>query len=468
MSIFTQRKALRAQAAGMARSRARHAATCAGLVFWLLACLVRGDSWMPARESETLSENRRFVARVIPSDAKSKSKLVVSLVVGHQTNEIWRTFFSRFPVNVFVSDEGTGVVALDGYGSMGYGEHVVAIYGPEGLRGNYALEDFTLPLEPEYHPKGWITRLGGYEQLFSHSTSSRDWRQHSTQFFYRDSGETFFCINLDWRDGWVVWRISDGKLHTASSELASLLNIEGRRRALAQIEAGEALSASFGFLGRLRHPGDDTLMVEGWLRDTRFTNNNLMAFVPGKTIPYPKLLSYSKRRREADAVLSRWAGLAANPFRLEHSEPPRILGTVKTRVSISEPLKPGLGYMRLYLIPAAVPLATWHESQPEQYLIVDLSGYLPMVFGQSDWRIKVRQRKTVEMVVEGVTPGDYRVKVVWDKAPPFTDADTVVCIPRPGDYESVSSPIFTVEKGKETDIIEIDCKTLLKNVKGLK
>lgn len=466
MSIFIHRKPLRARAAGLARSRARHAAACAGLVFWLLACLVRGDSWRLPREFETLSENRRFVARVIPSDAKSKSKLVVSSVVGQRTNKNWRTSFIHFPVDVFVSDEGTGVVALDSYGLMGYGKHVVAIYGPEGLRGNYALEDFTVPLETDYDHKGRIMRPGGYERLFTHSTSSRHWRRHSTQFFYRDSGETFFCINLDWRDGWVVWRMSDGKLHTATAELASLLNLEGRRRALAQIEAGEALPASFGFLGRLRHPGDDTLMEE-WLRDTRFTNEKSMRHTPGKTIPYPRLVSYSERRRQADAVLSRWAGLSANPFRLQDFEPPRILGTVKTRVSISELLKPGLGYVRLYLIPADAPFATWHESRPAHYLIADLSGRLPMLFGESDW-IEVSQRKTVELVVEGVTPGDYRVKVVWDKAPPFTDADTVVCIPGPGDYENVSSPLFTVEKGKETDIIEIDCKTLLKDVKERK
>lgn len=465
-SVFVNLDGVRGQAAGMARSRARHAATCAGLVFWFLACLVRGDSWRLPRESETLSANRRFVARVIPSDAKSKSKLVVSFVVGQQTNEIWRTFFSRFPVNVFVNDEGTGVVALDSYGSMGYGEHVVTIYGPEGLRSNYGLEDFTVPLEADYDRKGRIMRPGGYERLFTHSTSSRHWRQRSTQFFYRDSGETFFCIKLEWRNGWVVWRMSDGKLHTATAELASLLNIEGRRRTLAQIEAGEDLPASFRFLERLRHPGDDTLMEE-WLRDTRFTNEQSMRHIPGKTIPYPRLVSYSERRRQADAVLSRWAGLAADLPHFLDVESPRILGTVKTRVSISELLKPGLGYVRLYLIPAAAPFATWHESQPAHYLIADLSGRLPMLFGESDW-IEVSQRKTVELVVEGVTPGDYRVKVVWDKAPPFTAADTVVCIPLPGDYENVSSPIFTVEKGKETDIIEIDCKTLLKKAKGLK
>jgi len=67
------------------------------------------------------------------------------------------------PVSVLISDDGRHVVTLDNWHSMGHGEHVVVIYGPEGkLVRSMALTDIV--------PADFVDAL-------PHSVSSIQWRK---------------------------------------------------------------------------------------------------------------------------------------------------------------------------------------------------------------------------------------------------------------------------------------------------
>lgn len=71
------------------------------------------------------------------------------------------------PVTVMVTDDGRHVVTFDNWGSVGHGEHVIVIYGPDGrLVRSLSLTD----LVPE-----------DYIEALPHSVSSLDWR-HEPRF----------------------------------------------------------------------------------------------------------------------------------------------------------------------------------------------------------------------------------------------------------------------------------------------
>src|SRR5215468_4985637 len=169
------------------RLRSSVAASGICLILSLVAHPVRADFWSPPTPFERLSENGQFVAHVTPSSTNSKATVVVSAIKGQRTNELWQATLSNHacPTEVVVSDDGSGVVTLDNWGGVGYGDDVVAIYGPSGPKAKYSLEEFAPP--PTSSEKfSLATIYGGYGGKFSHSTSSRHWRNYSIYFFYRE------------------------------------------------------------------------------------------------------------------------------------------------------------------------------------------------------------------------------------------------------------------------------------------
>ena len=71
--------------------------------------------------------------------------------------------------------------------------------------------------------------------------------------------------------------------------------------------------------------------------------------------------------------------------------------------------------------------------------------------------------RELDFDLQGVTPGKYRVKIVWAKGRPSPLGDDKgVCRPRPGDYESTSSPVISIDKGGVTDGVRVDCTELVK------
>lgn len=431
------------------------------LIWALIGCPVHADSWLPPTPLDARSENGQFTAHVTPAKPNSKATVVVSAIKDRRTNETWRATLSNHasPIEVAVSDEGDAVVTLDNWGGVGYGDDVVAVYGPGGQKAKYSLQEFAPPPKPLLSsPPGFsmATIHGGYEGKFPHSTSSRHWRRYCINFFYRDAGEELFCLWLDWDQKWIVWQMSDGKLRKVAADLAKKMNAEGRRRALQQTRIGSDASAALNFLGRLRQR-EDRPLIEAWLRDKEFSSSTT-TYSSEKSKPSFCFNAYSYRRQEADKILSCWDGLTTNIFVMGRVANYHYLGTVKGRASLNAAPKKGDGTLRLYLIPSAVPLEKWSASQPEHYLVADLGDNFPVVF-EDGKNNNFPLGRSIDFAFYGVTAGNYRLKAVWNKVPPLTKVETIVCLPHSGDYESIRSPLISVMGGKVLDGVHIECNT---------
>src|ERR1051325_660871 len=115
----------------------RFMAACS-IFFRLVPC--SGDSWFPPSEFQTLSGNKKFVARVTPATTNTRPLLVVSQIEGGRTNLAWKTELGNkvSPLLVFVSDNGASVVTFDNWGQPdGYGDDV---RNKNQQRGNFVSE----------------------------------------------------------------------------------------------------------------------------------------------------------------------------------------------------------------------------------------------------------------------------------------------------------------------------------------
>jgi hypothetical protein len=408
------------------------------------------DSWAAPSESRTFSENGRFLARSIPVQKGSDPFVIVLSVPGKQTNEIWRTRLSNkvSPSRVYLSDDGESVVTLDNWGGIGYGDDVVAIYCRKGLLAKYSLEQFAPPPKGNTNSVDFLSR-DGYRGVFS----------HSIQFFYSDEGDNFFCLWLDWDDRWAAWRLDSGSLIKVSGELSKRLNVEGRKRSLSISQSTNATAAALNFLGRMR-VNEDRSIVENWLHDREFSGGSVTSSSSDATKVYFAFTSWSYKRDNADRILARWDGLDVGITRLGVREDYRFLGTLKCSISFVATPRKQEGDIRLYLIPSTVPLNRWSQQRPEHYLIADLSVSFPYDF--INGQIKHgRLGPPPDFIIYGITPGQYRLKAIWSRATPPGSRNEVMSIPRPGDYESVDSPVIRVSKGMVAEGIHIDCTTLV-------
>jgi hypothetical protein len=415
---------------------------------------VRGDSWSIPRQFEAKSENERFKVIVepgrsaAPGDYGARGKLRVLSIDPVMDWELWSSELCNevSPVAARVSNDGTAVVTLDNWFKIGYGPDVVAIYSTNGLLAKYALEEFA-PLPRRRNAEKEVFRWPEHGDLFLHTTSSRHWRQNSFDFFYTRNNELLFCLWLDWDTRWVVWGMRDGKVKSIGDKELRDINREGRRRArmLASAEARTySMAGALSFLGWLKNP-EDRPMLEESLRDSVWSVGRTMTGTYSYTAISPK-------RDLADRALARWEGQETpfDPFGFGTAKH-RLLGAVHGSISFSAKLSGG--YLRVYLIPKNVAYDHWDHTKPEHHFVAsipDLPLESPHPASGEDYR--------VNWEILGVTPGSFRVKVVWDRAEPWAAESSVLCQPGPGDYESIESPVIEVVKGQTTEV-EIECKT---------
>lgn len=145
------------------------------------------DSWAPPETETTLSANGQYRFTVEPVGIESQmayfeeeaaaakaGKTVerpapLGLLEKRNAAGKWEPVWAipllnpMAPVSVLVSDDGRHVVTFDNWHSMGHGEHVVVIYGPEGkLVRSMALTDI-VPAD--------------FADALPHSVSSIQWRR---------------------------------------------------------------------------------------------------------------------------------------------------------------------------------------------------------------------------------------------------------------------------------------------------
>ncbi len=362
------------------------------------------------------------------------------------------------PTQAFISDDGEAVVTLDNWFGSGYGDDLVAIYNRKGQGAKYSLEQIVPPPKPK-RADGSPELDNDYDGKIIRTTSSRQWRQNSFEFMSKEPDGYHFCLWLDWADRWVAWRLSDGQLVRPTDGQTKQWNVSARLKALEAAKSKEYSAAALNFLGRLRHPQDRPL-IEAWLKQGKFNPGLRHSYSSEKAGVRFAFTSSPYQRSEADRILARWDGDGPDKPGFGSREDYYLLGTLEFSANLAEAPRKGDGILHAYLIPESLPLDQWSRSQPEHYLTADLGLMFPMDIRARPMK-EGKLESQVNFIIYGITPGNYRVKVVWDKAAPIAKSDQILVKPSAGDYESVESPVVEIRKGGVTKNVTVDCLKLV-------
>ncbi len=197
----------------------------------------KADTWESPKPFSVHSSKSNFVARVEPGSfapTKQKPVLTVFTVAAGVQVEQWKVELANLfsPVTVLISDDGQYVVTLDDHSSVGCGDTVLAFYAKQGLIKKRSLEEVLAEVQPQ-------VRESDYRNLFTHSVSSRHWRERGVMLFDGIGANIRFGIWLDWTAQWLVWRLSDGsavKLSPQESRIWKSRGLSWARAALAEPE----------------------------------------------------------------------------------------------------------------------------------------------------------------------------------------------------------------------------------------
>lgn len=409
---------------------------------------VFADSWLFPKERyrSASSENGHFVAYLTPPKEKAEALLEVFQIKGKNEVILWKSILKGqyLPMEVYVTNDGDNVVTVNQIGFAGYGDYVLVFYNTNGLIKNYSMEEI-LHLRKD---------IGAFElqKLVPHSTSSRWWDQHSIKFFDTNFGKLYFCIWLDLFNRWDAWDATNGREIKPDDKMISRWNTKARMLSIKRINEGPQRfppsegDASFVFLSKLKRL-EDRKYIEELLSDKLFWSN-IRSSKRG-------ILHYtqrSSRRAFAERLLANWDGKPTkihDPFGRDR-QIYYHLGVIDGVVKLPQVPKVGDGTLWVFLVPANVARNRWRREPPVHRLVVSFDKYLLDPYSP-------KASKSFLFGIEGITPGKYWLKAVWDKAKPRRKDHAPICRPKEGDYESIESPVITVEAGKIIEDVIIDC-----------
>jgi hypothetical protein len=191
------------------------------------------------------------------------------------------------------------------------------------------------------------------------------------------------------------------------------------------------------FLGTLQNP-EDRHVIESLLTDTSFYTRPVNKW-RGQFIRYN---ASSPKRALAESILAQWDGKPKDKY--------HYLGTVEGKLKLHAPPKAGDHRLCIYLVPGEVIKDNWYAEVPVHRITYYFWKYS---FHNRQWPTII-----IPFRIQGVTPGTYQAKAVWDKAKPHNFGDNYIKgPPQKGDYQSIDSPLITIEAGKTVDNITIDC-----------
>ncbi len=431
-----------------------------------------GDTWGPPSTFDVQSANGEYRAQIEPGGRQIPP--VVTVFEGEET--IWTSSLTNreSPVAVMISNDGQFVVTLDNWGSVGYGDDVLVFYDHNGQIRKFSLEEFvgdagtqtedeTSPMQTTY----W--RLRG---LFTHSTSSRMWRDRSLMLFEGSGDSTTFGIWLDWAQQWFVWRLSDGMQIDVTGQVLEHWNAKGREWAREQLQlpvvadkpSSEVMHAwaeearewsrrhsaryekkltSCRYLAYLREVEDRELLEQA-LRSTETNSIGRMTL-----------------RANADRALAIHDGIAEDFQSFDRSseaiEEYHFLGEIQLTIRLPEQ-PAGDGQVYVSFFPETVARDEWQTAEPEYRTGTN--------FRSSSTR---DYDATFELETRLILPGRYWVMVVWDRNPPFRHnlyglegmrdwRESRGPAPTAGedDFESHEVIVFEVKAG-ETTSVTVDC-----------
>lgn len=178
------------------------------ILLLFVSSFVIADKWDSPSEMASASPNSKYVVRVVPPELNTGEKSIATLFV---FDGVSYTELSRFPlrneispVNIVITNQGR-VFTFDNWASMGFGEHVVAIYSSSGeLKKTYRLEDL---YGKEDFEKIKMNR--SVSSIHWQCSSSRPWTHYDLVFVRDTIGGSFIFDD----DGGFSYKRKDGCYH---------------------------------------------------------------------------------------------------------------------------------------------------------------------------------------------------------------------------------------------------------------
>ncbi|MBL7153056.1 MAG: hypothetical protein ISS79_05020 [Phycisphaerae bacterium] len=411
------------------------------------------DSWARPVEKDYFSQNKGFVAHVTPAKDGAKTKLEMFQIKNAERIPLWQCTLGNegAPQYIFLTDDGRYVATVNENNDRvhgGMGDYVVAFYNKTGLIKNYSLEQilhYTGPPNRLYISKE-------LRHLVSRSVSGRSWAL-MPMFFDRQNDKLYFCVWLYYGKYFLAWDPTTGAEVKVTDDLKNRWNNKGRIWALAEGMKSRSYGKAVEFLLNLKRPEDRKVIESLLTAEAKFYTQPVHDW-NSKNKTLLRLNSSSPKRATAERALARWDGkLTENKDR---SQKYYYLGTVSGTIHLPEAPGPDGTHLCLYLVPGDSIPDDWHKSVPVHRVTEYFWKYS---FHNTEW-----PGKDIPFRIQGVTPGTYTLKAVWDKAAPHTFADDYIkAPPQQGDYESTSAPTITVRAGEKVENIKTDCTHKVRN-----
>ncbi len=152
-------------------------------------------------------------------------------------------------------------------------------------------------------------------------------------------------------------------------------------------------------------------------------------------------------RAIGDYLLSRWNGetnrevLLRETYLLLPDDSLHYLGSINVDLELPMKISPtNAGIVWAYVIPNRVPAGDWNRSSD----VIPFRTYLQFPPFQTGEPIGPKGQATFRYL----SPGEYRLKMIWERNPPAGLWRTNIYTGLPGDYESAETPPIQVEAGE--------------------
>jgi len=400
---------------------------------------VYADTWACPPEGDYFSENKMCIAHVIPAKKETKPKLEVFEIKDSEKMPLWQCILGNegTPMDVFISDDGKYVATVNECSRRvhgGLGDYVVAFYNKEGLVKNYSLEQIL------HYPDDIDQQE--FRKLTRRSVSGRSWAS-MPMFLDQYNGKLYFCLWLLYGQRWLAWEISNGEEVKISDKMVERWNEKGRLWARKQGIKSKSWASAVQFLGKLKNK-EDREIIESLL-----TNKDFYTWYEQTGRKFLRYYCWSPKRALAERILAEWDGKPMKNLGRSNQEY-YYLGTVEGTLKLHLPPNAGDHRLCIYLVPGEVIKENWYDKIPVHRITAYFSKYS---FHNHQW-----PTSNIPFRIQGITPGRYRAKAVWDKAKPHNFGDNYITgPPQKGDYQSVESPLITVKAGEKIENIIIDC-----------
>lgn len=175
------------------------------LLAFMWSFSVSADKWPMPSEMATASPNAKFVARLIPSKINSGKKSTISMFtfdgVSYTKSIVFSLANQWSPLFIVVTDDGD-LFTFDNWGTLGYGDNVVAVYSSNGeLKKSYTLKE--LYSDDNFEK---VLKNRSMSSIHWQCLDSRPWAHHDI-VFVRDTIGGRFAF---YKDGTFEYETKNG------------------------------------------------------------------------------------------------------------------------------------------------------------------------------------------------------------------------------------------------------------------